>query len=416
MIFYYQAINEAGKNISDYVDATSETAARQKIRSNGLYLVKIKAHDVIKTKGVSEKGGHLKGILDSTIELFNKRRSSKEVGLFSRQLATLLKAGLPLPIAITDIIEQIDNKYFRNIVADLKSKLEEGSSFSNAVALHKSTFSEMYVNMVRVGENLGSLDHVIERLADMEEKKNSLKNKIQAALYYPSFMLMFAIIVVMFLLINVIPTISEMFKDQGKDLPLPTEIVIALSGFLSKFWFLIPFVVLVVIYVYKKYTDTEKGKRKVDELKLKLPLVKNLYNKLIVYRFTQNLGILMNNKVDLIKSFEIVEKIVNNKIIEDKINSASIQIREGSKVSKALQQSEFLPKLVLGMISAGEASDNLDNMLLNIGNVYENEIDLTITSLTSLIEPLIIIIMGLLIGTIAMSIMMPMMEMNLLVQ
>ncbi len=415
MIFHYQALNKSGNTISDFIDAASESSARQKIRGLGFYLVKIQKHD-ISISTVVKKTSKIRTLADTISDVISTRFISKQVGLFSRQLATLLNAGMQLPIAISNIIEQIDNKHFKNIITDVKGKIEEGSNFSNALMRHNTVFSDMYVNMVRVGENLGSLDHVMERLADMEEKNNVLKNKIQGALYYPAFMFIFAIIVVIFLMVKVIPSISVMFIEQKKELPMPTQLIIFLSNLLSKFWFMIPIIVISFIYFFKKYSKTIEGKRKIDEFKLNIPLIKNIYKKIIVYRFAQNLGILLSNKVDIIRSFEIVGKIVDNSIIEEKIAEAEKKIKEGSSVSTALAKSDFLPKMVLGMLSAGEASDKLDQMMINIGKVYETEIELTINSLTSLLEPIIIIFMGIIIGTIVMAVMLPMMEMNLLVQ
>jgi len=417
MIFQYQALDRKGASVSDFIDAPSEISAKQIIRGQGLYLVKLQKQEIASKDGdTRQTKTSLKTAIDKFSELLNIRLSSKQVGIFSRQLATLLKAGLPLPVAITDIVEQIDNRHFRNVIADIKEKIEQGSSFSNALNLHRLVFSDMYISMVRVGESLGSLDQVIARLADLEEKKNILTAKIRSALWYPAFMFLFAAGVMTFLMINVIPTIADMFADQKRELPIPTKIVIGVSDFLSHFWFLIPLAVAILIYLYNRYVKTSEGRKKIDELKLKIPLLKNLYKRLIVYRFTQSLGILLNNKVDIIKSFEIVKKIVGNVIIEKKIEDAAIKIKEGATVANSLNKSDFLPKLVIGMITAGEASDNLDAMLLNIGNVYETELDLTVTGLTSLIEPMIIIVMGIIIAVIVMSVILPITQMNLLVQ
>jgi len=418
MIFSYEALNKKGEKVFDSIDAPSEQAARSKIRAMELYPVKISKEELNISGGKkkSTSTSSLDGIVKKITNIIGERSSAKQVGIFSRQLATLLKAGMPLPTAIVDIIDQIDNPHFKNIIIDVKDKVEEGSTFSNALARHKAIFSDMYVNMVRVGENLGSLDHVIERLAEMEEKSSILKGKVQSALYYPTFMFIFAMLVVIFLLVSVIPSIAEMFVDQNKDLPLPTTIVIGLSNFLSSFWYLIPLSIILGVHFFRKYKKTPKGRRKIDELKLKLPLFRTLYKKMIVLRFTQNLGILMNNKVDLVRSFEIVQKIVTNIIIEEKIVEASKKIKEGAPIAMAISKSDFLPKMVLGMIMAGEASDKLDVMLLNIGRVYETEIDQTITSLTSLIEPAIIIFMGLMIGMIVLAVMLPMMQLNVLIQ
>jgi type II secretory pathway component PulF len=270
--------------------------------------------------------------------------------------------------------------------------------------------------MVRVGENLGSLDHVILRLADIEEKRNILKSKIQSAMMYPIFMVLFAIVVVFFLMIKIVPTLTSIFKDMGKkELPLPTEIVMSISSFLSSYWIFIVLIAGVAVFLVKRYIDTEDGRKKYDELKLKIPMISKIYNKMIVQSFTQNLGILLSSNVDIIRSFEIVKKIVNNVVIENNIEEASAKIKEGMPISKALSRTPFLPKLVLGMIAAGEASDNLDTMLLNIGKVYETELDLTLSSLTSMIEPIIIVVLGGLIGVIVIAVMLPMLEMNMLV-
>ena len=416
MIFEYQALNKKGNTVSDFIDAPTEIAARQKLRNQELYVVRINRHEITEKKDGAKKISSLKKAYRDAINYISLKLSSKQIGIFSRQLATLLKAGMPLPVAITDIIDQVDNQNFKNIVIDVKEKLEEGSSFSNSLSRHRTVFSDMYINMVRVGENLGSLDQVVERLADLEEKKNILKSKIQAALWYPSFMILFALIVIIFMMVSIIPSLSRMFIDLGRELPLPTRIVMGLSDFLSSFWYIILILIAGSIYYLNRYIKSTEGKKWFDELKLKLPLFSNLYRKLIVLRFTQNFGILLNNKVDIIKSFEIVKKIVGNTIIESSIEVAAKRVKEGSSVSNALSKSDFLPKMVIGMISAGEASDNLDSMLLNIGNVYETELDLTVTSITNLIEPIIIIIMGIVIGTIVISVLLPIFEMNLILQ
>jgi len=413
MLFYYKAINNNGNEVSDYIDAVSELAAKQKIKKSGLYLTFIQTEEIKKT--TNEKSS-LKGIIDRELLRIRKILAKKQVPLFSRQLSTLLKAGMPLMAALNAIIEQIDDKIFKNVIIDIKEKIEEGLSFSNAMEQHNELFSEMYINMIKVGENLGSLDDIISRLAEMEEKREILKNKIRAALWYPIFMIMLSATIVGYLMIEIIPKISEIFSSGSKELPLPTKIVMGISNFLVDFWILIPLILIGLYYFYRRYSATTQGRKKLDEIVMKLPLIKNLYNKNIVYRFTYNLGMLLSNRVDLLKSLEVVKKIVNNVVIEEKIEGTIKIIKEGGSISQALRKHDFMPKLVIGMISAGEVSDKVDEMLLNIGNVYENEIDMVIKSLTSIIEPLIIIIMGVMIGTIVISVMLPIMEMNLMVQ
>ena len=412
MLFHYKALTKSGEEITDIIDAPEEAAAVQKIRNSGNFVISIKAADSADKKTSSFS---ISKIRDFLYDFINKSSAKKQVGLFSRQLSTLLRAGMPFVTALNDIIEQIDNKAFKNIIIDIREKIEEGTSFSNAIARHRDIFSEMYISMIRVGENLGSLDEVIERMSEMEEKKVFLKNRIRAALWYPSFMLAFSSIIVVFLMVNIIPTITGIFVDQQRELPLPTKIVVAMSDFLTTFWVLIPLFIILLIYIYSRYAATDKGRKKIDEFKMKIPIASRLYNKVLVYRFTLNLGVLVSNKVDLLKSFEIVKKIVDNVIVEKKIEEAAKNIQEGVSISQALKKHDFLPRLVIGMIAAGEASDKVDEMLLNIGKVYENEIDMTVTSITGMIEPIIIIVMGFLIGVIVLSVMMPIMEMNLLV-
>ena len=417
MIYEYQALTKEGTRVTDLIDAPSELSAKQKLKSKGLYVTRLAKHETAtKDKSDSQTSLFIK-LYTKANEYFSLKLSYKQIGIFSRQLSTLLNAGMPLLTAVTDIIDQIENKHFKRIIVDIKEKLEEGSALSNCLARHTSVFSDMYVNMVRVGENMGSLDQVIERLADMEEKKNILKNKVQSALFYPAFLSLFAIAVVIFLMVSAVPSLARIFADMGKELPLPTRIVLGISGLLTNLYFVLPFLaaVILVIYMVNRYIKTPEGKKKTDELKLRLPVIRNFYKKYIVLNFTQNLGTLLNNRVDILKSFEIVKRIVKNIIIEKQIEDVAKKIQEGSSVSSALAKSDFLPKLVLGMINAGEASDQLDTMLIKIGNVYETEMDMTLSGITRLIEPVMLLVLGVIITMIIISVLLPIFEMNLMV-
>jgi len=414
MIYQYQAMNSKGQKVQNIIDAPSEAKAKLKLKSGGLYVIKI-APQKEEEELVSERTG-IAAQIQKLYSYVNLRMSAKHVGIFSRQLSTLIGAGMPLLNAINDILEQTDDPTFKRIIGDIKDNLESGASFSNCLAKHQYVFSDMYVNMVRVGENLGSLDNVVERLADIEEKRSILKSKINSALSYPIFMILFSSAIVIFLMVKIIPTLSEMFVEMGQELPLPTRIVMAASGFLSSYLLLIAGAALVAGLALHYYIRTPAGKTRYDEFKMKAPIISKLYNKLIVLHFTQNLGILLSNKVDILRSFEIVKKIVNNVIIESKIADAAKRIKEGMPVSKALTAANFLPKMVLGMIAAGEASDNLDKMLVRVGDVYDTEIDLSISSMTRMIEPVIIVIMGFIIGLIVISIILPLLEMNTMVE
>jgi general secretion pathway protein F len=419
MIYKYQALNKGGEKETDLIDAPSELSAKQKLKAKGLFVVRLDRHDVAAKDKTGSEGsnGAFADMYNKIQEYFSLKLSTKEIGIFSRQLATLLRAGMPLLIAITDIIDQVENKHFKRIIVDIKEKLEEGSSLSNCLSRHSNVFSDMYVNMVRVGENLGSLDQVIERLADMDEKKNILKNKVSSALYYPAALSVFTFAVIIFLMVSAVPSLARIFTDMGKELPLPTRIVLGISGLLTNFYFVFPLILVIIgtVILTRRYIKTPEGREKLDEIKLKIPIISNLYKKLIVLNFTQNMGVLLSNRVDILKSFEIVKKIVKNVLVEKQIEEVAKKVREGASLSNALSKSNFLPKLVLGMINAGESSDQLDAMLIKIGTVYETELDMTLAGVTSLIQPAIMLVVGVIIGFIIISIMMPIFEMNLMV-
>ncbi|HOJ27731.1 MAG TPA: type II secretion system F family protein [Spirochaetota bacterium] len=416
MIFEYIALTNKGESVADIIDAPSEVIARQRLRANGLYIVKISKQDseIAATPEISSN--IFNTIIDRISYYISLQLSAKEISTFSRQLSTMLKAGMPLLTSISTIIDQIENPIFKRAIIDIKTKVEEGSSLSNALERHHYIFNEMYINMIRVGESLGSLDNALERLADLEEKKNLLKSKVQSALWYPAFMIMFAIAVVTFLMVSIIPSLGRMFAELGKDLPIPTKIVMGISNFITSFWYVIIIIIIVGIYYFNRYKKTDEGRRKIDELKLKLPVVSSLYKKILIHRFTYNLGILLSNRVDVIKSFEIVQRLMRNVLIEENIKKAAKMVQEGSSISNALSKERFLPQYIIGMIAAGESSDTVDEMLLNIGKIYENEIELSINSMTSLIEPIIIVCMGFVIGLIVISVLLPIFEMNLIVK
>lgn len=416
MIFEYIALTSKGESVADIIDAPSEVIARQRLRANGLYIVKISKQDseIAVTPEISTN--IFNTIIDRISYYISLQLSAKEISTFSRQLSTMLKAGMPLLTSISTIIDQIENPIFKRAIIDIKTKVEEGSSLSNALERHHYIFNEMYINMIRVGESLGSLDNALERLADLEEKKNLLKSKVQSALWYPAFMIMFAIAVVTFLMVSIIPSLGRMFAELGKDLPIPTKIVMGISNFITSFWYVVVIIIILGIYYFNRYKKSNEGRRKIDELKLKLPVVSSLYKKILIHRFTYNLGILLSNRVDVIKSFEIVQRLMRNVLIEENIKKAAKMVQEGSSISNALSKEKFLPQYIIGMIAAGESSDTVDEMLLNIGKIYENEIELSINSMTSLIEPIIIVCMGFVIGLIVISVLLPIFEMNLIVK
>ena len=414
MIFQYDAVNRKGKDVSGIVDAANTIRAKEKLRTEGLYVKQIREHS--RDISASDNANFLTKYASVLSEKITANRIRKLTPLFSRQLSTLLKAGMPLSRAMTDIIDQTDNHHMKMVLADIKQKIEGGSTLSRAVSAHDDVFSDMYVNMIRIGENMGSLDIVLERLADAEEKNANIKSSLKMAFQYPLFMFIFTNCVLAFLMIKVIPTISEMFQQLNKELPLPTRIVVGVSTFTAEYWIaMIAFGILFFILA-KRYLKTAEGKEKRDSFMFRIPVFNHFYTKIICLRFCQNLGILVQNGVDIVKSLEIIKKQIGNVVVEKKIEEASAKIVEGAPISKSLANAGFLPKMVTGMISVAEASDTLDEMLIKISDLYQNEIDRSILSLTKMIEPLLIVVMGGIIGLIVLSIMLPIIDLNLSIQ
>lgn len=414
MIFQYDAINKKGKDISGIVDAVNQIKAKEKLKSEGLYVKKIWEHT--KDSPLSKESNVFAKYASIISDKISAKKIQKLTPLFSRQLSTLLRAGMPLNRAMADIIDQTDNSHMKLVLADIRQKLEGGSPLSKAIASHNEVFSEMYSNMIRIGENMGSLDTVLERLADIEEKNANIKNSLKLAFQYPVFMLIFTLSVLSFLMIKVVPTISDMFSQLNKELPLPTKIVVGTSSFAAKYWIIILIALIALFFLFRKYSKTPEGRRKIDAFMFKIPVFNHFYTKVICLRFCQNLGIMAQNGVDIVKSLDIIKKQIGNTVIEKKIEEASERIVEGAPISKALIMADFLPKMVTGMISVAEASDTLDSMLIKISDLYQNEIDRSLLSLTKMIEPVLIVVMGGLIGLIVLSIMLPIIDLNLSIQ
>jgi type II secretory pathway component PulF len=411
MIFQYEAINRKGNTVRDIVEAPNATKAREKLREQGLYVKAITQHD--KASMTSSDGSALTRYAEHFTHRLNISRSRKQTGLFARQLGALLKSGMPLARALGDIMDQEENPHFKLVLADIKQKVESGSSFSTALATHGEIFGEMFTNMIRVGENLGSLDMVVTRLADAEEKSETIRSSVKLAMYYPALMFGFTSAVLMLLMIWVVPTISEMYVQIGKELPLPTQIVIGFSNLISGYWLVMLIAAIAGVFLFRRYYRTDEGRLRVDGWKFRVPYFKHLYSRLVVLRFCSSLGMLLQNGVDIIRSLEIARRNVNNRVVEKKIEEMGAKVREGASLSRSLVNAGFLPKMVTGMISVGEASDTVDEMLIKVAELYQDEVDRTIQTLTKLIEPVMILVMGGIIGLIAIAIILPVVNLNM---
>ncbi|KAK2619492.1 type II secretion system F family protein [Leptospira interrogans] len=396
-IYSYIAFNKKGKEEKGIIDAASLQAARSKLKNKGLYV-----------RSISEDSERKDRELFPFLAKYLYRIPRKEVGLFSRQLATLLGAGIPLDKSLSSIVEQTENQNFRKVITGMQANITEGSSLSEAMKKHPDVFPSQFPSLVAVGEKTGDYEATLTRLAELEEKSSELKAKVQVAMVYPFIMGSLSIFVTIFLLTVVIPQIQELFLQFDAKLPLITRIVIGVSDFLIGFWWLILTLGFGGIIGFIYYKNTPKGKRNWDEFVLKIPILGSLARKVLVSSFARNIGILLSNRVPLITTLVIVEKIVDHSIFGEEIKNAVEKIKEGEKLSSSFGGSVILPQMVLGMIAAGEVSDRVPEMMNKLADIYDSEVDTAIKTMTQSMEPLMIVVMGLLIGTIMASIMVPM--------
>lgn len=407
-IYEYSALNIKGKTVNDIIDAESIGAARQKLRAANIYPTSITE--------VYDTASAQKDEIPYLSRLFSKKVKQPEIAMMTRQLATLLAAGFPLVSAIYTLIPQSGSAIFKRILSQIKDAIEEGSSFAEALALYPDTFSDMYINMVRSGESSGTLELVLERLADISEKQQALNNRIRSALTYPVLMFIMGLLVLYFLLAYVVPRITTIFSDMGQVLPAPTRFLITTSELFQSGWWMILLGILLIMVGFSRLKKSDKGMYWYDKTKLSLPGFGNLTTKLAVARFTRTLGTLLENGVSLLQALRIVKNIVGNRLIAESIEIAATDVEKGGGLGKSLEAAHIFPHISIQMIQVGEQSGELETLLNKVADIYENEVETTVVGLSTLLEPVIILFMGVIVLFIVLSILLPIFEMNQLIR
>jgi len=338
------------------------------------------------------------------------------VAMTTRQLATLIGAGFPLVSALDALLPQTHSHGLKRTLARVKDLVVEGNSFAHALTQFPGVFPPIYVKMVSAGETSGTQEIVLERLAEITEKQQALSNRIQASLAYPVFMLFFGALVLFVLLTYIVPTITSIFADMKQALPTPTRVLIALSSFFRDYWWTILIFAAAVIIGARQFRRTEKGRRWSDRVLLKLPMFGNLARKLAVARFSRTLGSLLENGVTMLVALDIVKNIVGNVLIADTVARAAEEVGKGKSLWLSLSEGRAFPMLSIQMTQVGEQSGELEKMLYKIADVFENEVETIIMRLTSYLEPVMILVMGGVVGFIVLSICLPIFEMNQLIR
>ena len=401
-VFEYKALTEAGKTVTGIIDADSEREARSKLRKKSVYATDLK---------VSEEGISLKS--DLTLSKLLRRFSLKDLAVTTRQLSTLIKAGIPVIQALTAIIDQLEASPLRKIIIQVKETVNSGGTLADALAEHPRAFSELYVNMVRAGESAGALELILGRLADYNEKSLALRNKVRAALVYPIAMSVIGTLVVVFLMVKIVPNMVKIFIDIEQSLPAPTRALIAISNFLQNYWWVLLFVFFLLYFLKRRIGATARGKYFFDKVKLNLPLLGQTARKMAVSRFTRTLSILTASGIPILRALDIVQNVVNNAVLADAIEKSREAVRHGDSIAEPLRRSKVFPPIVIHMIAIGEASGKLEEMLTSVAESYDSEVDATVSGLTALIEPIMIIVMGAIVMFIVLSIMLPIFQMNM---
>ena len=373
-VFEYTALDNRGKTTSGIIDAEGAQAARQKLRTSGIFPVSIKETQEVETKKAP-------GTFNLSARL--SRIKPVEVAMMTRQLSTLIGAGFPLVSALDALVPQTKSHGFKRILAQIKDLIVEGNSFARALSNYPGQFSPLYVNMVRAGETSGTLEIVLDRLADITEKQQALKNRIQTALAYPIFMLIIGTAVLFILLTYIVPSITSIFAEMNQVLPMPTRVLIFLSDFLKSYWWSIIIILAAIVMFFNRMKKTEKGRYAVDKAMLLMPGIGILVKKLAVARFARTLGSLLENGVSMLIALDIVKNIAGNKLISDSVETAAIEVGKGQGLGAALAGSGIFPQLSIQMIQVGEQSGQLEDMLNKISDVFENEVEMTIMRLTS---------------------------------
>ncbi len=402
-VYEYKALDKKGKTRKGIVDADSVSLARKRLRSTGNYPIYIRESSSKTAKKHGEKR--------FSLSIFD-RITSKELHIFTRQLATLLGAKIPLVPSLTSLISQTNNTSFKKIVAQIKESVNEGNTLTTAMGEHPKIFSSVYLNMIRAGEASGSLDIVLERLADFGEKQETLKGKLTAALVYPTVMALICVGVLFILITYIIPNITQVFVEMDRVLPLPTRILIGVSDFLKAYWLFVVILIVALIAALKFFIKSNYGQQLWDYFLLKIPIIGNVLQKIILARFSSTLGSLLESGVGLIASMEIVKTLMNNSQISQVVDEAIVLIREGKSMTLSLGNSPWFPPMFVQMVGVGEQAGTLEKMLKKVADAYEREVETAVMGMTALIEPIMIVGMGGIVGVIILSILLPIFEMN----
>ena len=393
--YTYKARDRHGEMLTATVDARDDMELAASLRSLNYSVISIE-------KKEPRFGTTIADLLQRL-----KKSRQYEVVFFSRQLASLLKAGIPIMNSLSSIAEQTKDKVLKGAIDAVSRDIQGGLSFSEALAKRPDIFPEVYVSTVKVGETAGALDQVLERLAQLGMREYEIKIQIKSAMTYPIISVTVAVCVVTFLLINIIPKFVVVFESYGARLPLPTQILLGISFVVQRLWFVVLFIIIASVFGVKKYIKTEKGRYNYDRFLLHIPLFGELYLKVLVSRICRTLSTMVKSGVSILEALYVTGKTVKNMVLRRVMENVHSAVSEGQSLSEPFRTSGVFPSTVVQMMSLGEKSGKLDQMLMDVASFYDEEVDYTIKNMTTALEPLLLLGMGLMVAFIALSVLLP---------
>jgi general secretion pathway protein F len=410
-VFEYKGLNQAGKPIKGMLEADSPKTLRSQLRKDGIFLT-----DVIGqaegSRGAVRKGANA-AHADRELKLGGGGRiTTDDIAITTRQLATLLGAGVTLVEALTALVDQVEKEKLKRIISDVKQNVNEGRSLGDALAAHEKVFGSLYVNMVRSGEHSGALDAVLLRLAEFTENQSKLQQKIIGTMTYPAIMMVVGVGILTLLMVVVIPKVTKIFTTMKATLPITTRILIWASTFLQNWWFIIFPLLFAIIFGLTSYFRSPKGKPVWDRFALRAPIFGSLLRLLAISRFSRTLATLLKSGVPLLIAMDITKAVMTNSVLAAVVEKARDAIREGESIATPIKRSGEFPPLVYHMIAIGERSGQLEDMLLSVADSYENQVNVRIGALTSMLEPILTVFMGVIIAFVAFSVLMPILQVN----
>ena len=405
-VYEYKGLDKKGKAVSGIKDAESARLLKNSLKNEGVFLTDVKESD---TRAISAKG-------EVSFKKSFKRVSSTDIAITTRPLSTLIGAGITLVESLTALVEQTENEKLKIVLSQIRQQVNEGKSLADAMGEHPKVFSSLYVNMIKAGESSGALEIVLSRLADYTESQAELKQKIRGTMAYPAIMLIVGTAILFAMFIFVIPKLTKIFEDINATLPIYTQILIFTANLMRDWWFVFITTVAVIVYLFRRWKKSKKGKPVWDKWLLNMPLFGGLVRMLAISRFTRTLSTLLSSGVPLLSSLSIVKNILNNAVLEDILEDTRESVREGEPIANPLRRSGEFPPIVVHMVAIGERSGQLEEMLLRVSESYEVQVDNRISALTTLLEPLIIVTMGGIVTFVVLSILMPIMQINEYVQ